>query len=60
MALKRERIAKNNRLTISLPVEVVDMLDTIGDEMEASTGLKLSYAQIVVLLVHQHAKKDEK
>lgn len=60
MTRKKERVAKNNRLTISLPVEVVEMLNQIGEDLKVSTGLELSYAQIVIALVHKYNKQDDK
>lgn len=55
---KQERTAKGGRLTVSLPVEVVEALNEIGKDMEAETGLSLSYAQIVVALVHKYKKQN--
>jgi hypothetical protein len=60
MTRKKERVAKNGRLTVSLPVDVVESLNKIGEELEAETGLGLSYAQIVVALVHKYNKQDDK
>lgn len=51
---KQNRAVKNGRLTVSLPAEVVEALNEIGKSMEAETGLNLSYAQIVVALVHKY------
>lgn len=59
MARSQERVVKNGRLTVSLPEHIVDALNDIGEKMKAETGVTLSYAQIVVALVHHYSKHSE-
>lgn len=53
---KENRTSKNGRLTVSLPEDVVKMLDGVGDSLKEKTGLPLSYAQIIFALVHHYHK----
>ena len=53
------RIAKNGRLTVSLPEEVVLLLNKIGGQLQIETGVKMSYAQIVTALAHRYNQETK-
>lgn len=55
----RERVAKNGRLTVSLPVHVVEKLEMIGKMLEQENGVEYSYAQIVSHIAHAYMKEGQ-
>lgn len=53
------RVARNGRLTVSLPEEVVLLLNKIGGQLQVETGVKMSYAQIVTTLAHRYNQETK-
>lgn len=59
MQRNTNRVAKNGRLTVSLNLGTVDKLNEIGEKMQQHLGLRLSYAQIVEIVINKYIKNDE-
>jgi hypothetical protein len=44
---------------VSLPEEVVLLLNKIGGQLQVETGVKMSYAQIVTTLAHRYNQETK-
>ena len=48
---------KDNRITVSINKHVVEQLDVIKDSLAVELGVKLSYTQVVELLIKKYNQR---